>query len=140
MVDGNPRESRSGTVAPLAIDPGALTADRAVIAQWDERSVMVLLTTAGPRAYVNRCPHIGTPLDLVEGRVWTHDRQHLICATHGALFEPATGLCIKGPCLGQSLEPVPLQLADRAGASRTSTSATISSSAPEPATQPSRSS
>jgi nitrite reductase/ring-hydroxylating ferredoxin subunit len=51
-------------------------------------------------AYVNRCPHAGTPLDL-----WpTEDGRHLICSTHGAIFEPHTGLCVEGPCPGARLE------------------------------------
>lgn len=29
-----------------------------------------------------------------------------MCATHGALFEPATGRCVAGPCRGATLEPV----------------------------------
>ena len=27
----------------------------------------------------------------------------IVCAAHGALFEPDTGLCVQGPCLGESL-------------------------------------
>ena len=58
------------------------------------------------RAYRDRCPHRGTPL------AWTPDRyldargEHLICATHGALFRIEDGYCIAGPCLGARLEPV----------------------------------
>jgi nitrite reductase/ring-hydroxylating ferredoxin subunit len=54
-------------------------------------------------AYVNRCPHAGTPLDLWPNEFLTEDGRHLICATHGAVFEPDTGLCIQGPCPGARL-------------------------------------
>ena len=50
--------------------------------------------------WVNSCPHIGTPLDWTPDRFMTADGRHLICATHGALFEPATGECTAGPCRG----------------------------------------
>jgi nitrite reductase/ring-hydroxylating ferredoxin subunit len=54
-------------------------------------------------AYENRCPHRGTSLDWVEGRFMSADGQHLQCATHGALFRAHDGLCIQGPCVGDSL-------------------------------------
>jgi nitrite reductase/ring-hydroxylating ferredoxin subunit len=34
--------------------------------------------------------------------------QHIVCAAHGAQFDIATGLCTLGPCLGESLTPLPL--------------------------------
>ena len=55
-------------------------------------------------AYINRCPHAGTPLDLWPNEFLTADRRHLICATHGAVFEPDTGRCVEGPCPGAHLE------------------------------------
>jgi nitrite reductase/ring-hydroxylating ferredoxin subunit len=60
------------------------------------------------RAYVNRCPHVGTPLDLWPNEFLSDDGRLLVCSTHGALFEPATGRCVAGPCAGQGLEPLPL--------------------------------
>jgi nitrite reductase/ring-hydroxylating ferredoxin subunit len=61
------------------------------------------------RAYVNRCPHTGTPLDLWPNEFFTEDGRWLICATHGALFEPATGACTAGPCAGDALTPLPVR-------------------------------
>jgi nitrite reductase/ring-hydroxylating ferredoxin subunit len=55
-------------------------------------------------AYVNRCPHAGTSLDLWPNEFWTEDSRHLICATHGAIFAPDTGVCVEGPCPGARLE------------------------------------
>lgn len=59
------------------------------------------------RVYENACPHIGTPLDWVAGKFFSHDGRHLICATHGATFEPASGLCVSGPCRGDRLTALP---------------------------------
>jgi nitrite reductase/ring-hydroxylating ferredoxin subunit len=59
-------------------------------------------------AYVNRCAHTGTTLDLWPNEFFTEDGRHLICATHGAVYLPDTGLCIAGPCPGASLTPLPV--------------------------------
>jgi len=63
-------------------------------------------------AYVNRCPHRGTELDWEPGEVLDGDGEFLICATHGALFQPQTGLCVMGPCKGSSLQSILLVEAD----------------------------
>jgi nitrite reductase/ring-hydroxylating ferredoxin subunit len=57
-------------------------------------------------AYVNSCPHIGTPLEFLPDRFLTADRTEILCATHGARFEIATGRCLAGPCRGKSLRAV----------------------------------
>lgn len=55
-------------------------------------------------AYVNRCPHMGTELDWQPGEFFDMAGLYLVCATHGALFEPSTGSCVAGPCRGASLQ------------------------------------
>lgn len=62
--------------------------------------------------YVNSCPHIGTPLDWTPHRFLSRDGKRIICATHGAEFQIDDGLCIRGPCLGDHLEPVPHTIED----------------------------
>ena len=59
-------------------------------------------------AYINRCCHIPIPLDWVDNEFFTKDKRHLICMTHGATYEPNTGLCIDGPCPGEYLEVIPV--------------------------------
>lgn len=59
-------------------------------------------------AYVNVCPHRGTSLDWQPGEVFDESGLYLICATHGALFEPESGHCVDGPCRGAGLAPVRL--------------------------------
>jgi nitrite reductase/ring-hydroxylating ferredoxin subunit len=59
--------------------------------------------------YLNRCAHTGLELDWVPGRFLDSERRWLICAAHGALYEPATGACAAGPCQGHGgLIPVPV--------------------------------
>lgn len=62
--------------------------------------------------YENACPHIGTPLDWTPDRFLSADGRHLICATHGAEFTISTGKCISGPCRGDQLTPVDVEIRD----------------------------
>ena len=61
-------------------------------------------------AYKNKCPHAGTELDWVTGLVFDDSGLFLMCATHGALFQPDTGLCVRGPCIKLSLQRLPLRV------------------------------
>jgi len=61
-------------------------------------------------AYINRCPHTGITLDWVNNQFFSSDKRYVMCATHGAVFEPATGVCIWGPCVGLSLQSVPIEI------------------------------
>ena len=65
-----------------------------------------------PRAFVNRCPHAGAELDWNPGEFFDDSGLYLICATHGALFEPESGRCVAGPCRGASLEPLGVEERD----------------------------
>ena len=62
------------------------------------------------RGYLNRCPHAGHPLDLLPQRFLTADGALILCSSHGALFEKASGYCVAGPCAGQALTPIALQV------------------------------
>ncbi|HEY7163079.1 MAG TPA: Rieske 2Fe-2S domain-containing protein [Candidatus Binatia bacterium] len=59
-------------------------------------------------AYVNRCRHMATPLDFVQNEFFSEDRRYLMCYTHGALYEPENGVCVAGPCKGESLYRLPV--------------------------------
>jgi nitrite reductase/ring-hydroxylating ferredoxin subunit len=66
-------------------------------------------------AYVNSCPHVGTPLDMWPNEFLTEDGSTLVCATHGALFAPDSGECITGPCAGDRLEALAVRVEGRVG-------------------------
>jgi len=55
-------------------------------------------------AYLNRCQHLPWPLDWDDGRFYGRDAELFVCHTHGALYEPLSGLCVAGPCAGAHLE------------------------------------
>ena len=62
-------------------------------------------------AYANICPHRRYPLDLLENEFLVDDGQLIRCASHGALFNLETGLCVAGPCAGRSLMRLALRVA-----------------------------
>ena len=62
--------------------------------------------------YRNSCPHLGMPLDWVPHRFLSADRSRIVCATHGAEFRVADGECLSGPCLGDRLEAVVIEIRD----------------------------
>jgi nitrite reductase/ring-hydroxylating ferredoxin subunit len=53
------------------------------------------------RAYLNRCAHVSMELDWRPGQFFDADADRLVCATHGALYDPASGMCIGGACAGR---------------------------------------
>jgi nitrite reductase/ring-hydroxylating ferredoxin subunit len=61
-----------------------------------------------PHAWLNRCAHVPVELDWLPGRFFDDAGLLLVCATHGAAYEPDSGLCVAGPCRGASLVPVPV--------------------------------
>lgn len=63
-------------------------------------------------AYENYCMHVGQPLNWMPDAFLTKDRSSIICASHGAIYEIDTGLCVAGPCLGKSLRRVAVSIRD----------------------------
>ncbi len=59
--------------------------------------------------WLNNCPHANLTLDIIEGRVQSKDND-LLCANHGAKFNPITGKCIKGPCKNSYLKKFPFKI------------------------------
>jgi nitrite reductase/ring-hydroxylating ferredoxin subunit len=48
-------------------------------------------------AYVNRCRHVPMAMDWVDNQFFAEDGRYLMCQTHNAYYEPASGECIAGP-------------------------------------------
>ena len=89
-----------------ALEDGGDAVRFTVDARGEARPAFAVRFAGRVRAYVNVCPHQGTELDWMPGRVFDDDRRYLICATHGALFDPANGRCVAGPCRGASLRVI----------------------------------
>ncbi|MDH3473777.1 MAG: Rieske 2Fe-2S domain-containing protein [Rhodospirillales bacterium] len=76
----------------------------------DQISILVARDGEAVFGYLNVCPHTGSPLDWNEDEFMSEDGAHLMCHTHGALFRIGDGDCIAGPCAGDRLTPVPLEI------------------------------
>jgi len=78
----------------------------------DGRQTRIVVVRQGDvlRAYLNRCPHEGTPLDWTPGRFLSPRKEYLVCQIHGALFEIEDGFCVDGPCAGDSLVPLEISV------------------------------
>lgn len=62
--------------------------------------------------WLDSCPHYagGTPMAWRTNAYLNGDKTMIVCASHGATFDKESGECTLGPCLGQSLTPVPLRI------------------------------
>lgn len=57
-------------------------------------------------AFINQCAHIPVELDWNEGDFFDLSKNYLMCATHGAHYQPETGECVMGPCKGRKLQAI----------------------------------
>ena len=58
-------------------------------------------------AYLNNCPHTHVNLNWSPNQFFDIESHYIQCSMHGALFNPSSGVCLRGPCLGQSLTSLP---------------------------------
>ena len=75
------------------------------------QDLLLILRTGGQlRLYRDACPHQGVPMAWRKDAYLNGDATRVVCYAHGAQFEPDTGLCVLGPCLGESLQPVAFEV------------------------------
>ena len=76
----------------------------------------MLLVRRGDKvvAYRNSCPHEGDRMEHGRGKFLDEEKAHILCASHGALFRIDDGVCVAGPCFGESLEPIAISVEDDA--------------------------
>ena len=60
--------------------------------------------------YVNDCPHLHITLDFVPGRFMNKDASLIQCSNHSARFEIENGKCVWGPCRGDALTSLPIEI------------------------------
>ena len=70
----------------------------------DDLEAFVVRYLSQVRAFRNHCPHRGLELDWQERHFFDEKGTALVCAVHGARYDPASGACLKGPCRGSALE------------------------------------
>lgn len=90
------------------IPDGGATAVDAQLADGQE-SLILLRRGEQVQGYINVCPHAGRRLDYAPGKFLLKN-DTLTCAVHGATFNQGSGLCVGGPCRGEHLRTVDLQV------------------------------
>ena len=84
-----------------------------VLHQEAKLELILLCDVAGEfRVFLNKCPHTGVNLNWQPNQCFDHTKEYVICSLHGALFQPEDGLCVYGPCSGQSLTMIPCIVSD----------------------------
>lgn len=69
------------------------------VMQWSEPARAFALRFDGRVvAYLNRCLHVPAEMDWQPGQFLDSRQEFIVCATHGAEYEPLTGRCAGGPC------------------------------------------
>ncbi|MBB1088256.1 Rieske 2Fe-2S domain-containing protein [Lysobacter sp. SG-8] len=101
----------SPLVAWSALPDGALVEVAAVL-DGDAESLVVMREGDAVRAWLNVCPHAGRRLDWAPGQFLRSKEGLLVCAAHGASFELQRGECVAGPCRGDALREVALEVRD----------------------------
>lgn len=98
-------------IALEAIADGGLAA---VEAEVDGAAESLIVHRRGDavRAWLNVCPHAGRRLDFMPGQFLKSRDELLVCAVHGASFELDGGECVAGPCRGDHLRAVAVEIRD----------------------------
>ena len=91
-------------------DPGSKAFE--VEHQGKTRELFVVHKDGSYFAYINSCPHTGVNLEWLEDQFLDMESTFIQCSTHDALFEIDTGTCIAGPCVGDKLSPVVIEVID----------------------------
>ena len=87
-------------------------ADVEALLDGDAESLIVHRDGHAVRAWLNVCPHAGRRLDWAPGKFLKSKEGYLVCAAHGASFELGRGDCVAGPCRGDSLRAVAVEVRD----------------------------
>ena len=61
-------------------------------------------------AWRNACPHQGAAMALRRDVYLNAAGDRIVCYAHGAEFDPASGECLQGPCLGGRLRPAAVDI------------------------------
>lgn len=74
------------------------------------RNIFIIRENENIYGYENQCPHNRGPLDWMPNHFLNIDNEYIQCSGHGALFEISSGRCIYGPCAGQSLKSISINI------------------------------
>jgi nitrite reductase/ring-hydroxylating ferredoxin subunit len=79
----------------------------------DPAPAFVIRKAGKVHGYLNRCAHFAMELVWQEGVFFDSGGRDLLCSTHGAQYDAASGRCLGGPCNKTPL--VKLRVEERGG-------------------------
>lgn len=83
-----------------------------VAGKKDKLEIFLARNSQGLFGYTNQCPHTLVNLNWQADQFLNYDKNFIQCSMHGALFRVHDGLCIWGPCQGQSLISMNINIKD----------------------------
>lgn len=102
MSDVKTIEPKAGDAILVSLNPDERGRPR--------EAVVVVADDGKPRVYLNECKHIPIPLDAGTAQLLDDETGMLFCGTHGALYRLEDGYCTAGPCMGETLDPLPFEV------------------------------
>ncbi|GAB3347911.1 Rieske (2Fe-2S) protein [Lysobacter tyrosinilyticus] len=111
-MDTSSTSQRHPLIALDNIADGALVETEVTLGD-DAESLILHREGDAVRAWLNICPHAGRRLDWAPGQFLKSKEGLLVCAAHGASFELQHGDCVAGPCRGEALRAVAVEVRDR---------------------------
>ncbi len=73
------------------------------------RDTVFVVRKGSLHGYRNSCPHgPDTPMAWRKDAYLSGDGLHIACHAHGARFDIHSGVCVLGPCIGQTLTRIPV--------------------------------
>jgi len=97
-----------------ALSDGGLAVRHDALFYGRPASVFFVRFRGTVQGYLNQCAHVPAEMDWVEGQFFESSGQYLMCAMHGAIYEPDTGRCVGGPCRGGRLRALQVEERDTA--------------------------
>ena len=82
--------------------------------EFGPKSVVAVMRDGQLYTYLNWCPHTQVLLDQVPGKFFDPEHTYIRCGMHAARFRVEDGFCIDGPCEGESLKPLKIEIQDGA--------------------------
>lgn len=81
------------------------------LAEEGQDTIFVVRSGGRLHGFANACPHMaGAPMAWRRDAYLNSAGTRIVCHAHGAEFLPETGECVLGPCVGQHLTPVDIEV------------------------------
>ena len=87
---------------------------KGIVAVVEEKQRNIFVARKGEQvfAYINWCPHNQVLIDQIPNKFFNADKTFIQCSKHGAMFQVEDGLCVEGPCEGESLKALKTTIED----------------------------